>query len=229
MCFCYCDICYTERLENFLLFFHSVSIIFILCCLVTIKWSNLRYQIGHLILFVFMELMHLACLIFASLLSLWRAFNVIKSIKIKEKAKTIAFISFILIISLLVIMIPEIFLFCYELISDEEKNDKYNSNAEEINSEEIFILFCTYTVLELGSIIGIFIWYNLKFRINYGIKKPNPTNNYISSTRQTTTERKLKYEPNKRKKIKSKFDKFSNNKINQELLELSNLELLSLK
>ena len=60
-------------------------------------------------------------------------------------------------------------------------------------------------------------------------KKANQTNNYRSSKRQTKTERKLKYEPNRRKKIKSNFEEFSNNKIYQESSELSDLELLILK
>ena len=97
-----------------------------------------------------------------------------------------------------------------------------------MTDEEFFILFLTYSVLEFNTILGIIIWYNLKLRINYDINKPIPEskNDYISSRRQATTERKLKYEPNKRKKIKSKIEKFSSNKIYE---ELSNLELLSLK
>ena len=139
MCICCCYKFPTERLENDLLFFHSVSAIFILCCLLTIKWSNLTYSIGHLILFIFMELMNLACLIFASLLSIWRAVKVIKSNNIKEKAKLLAFIAFILIISLLVINNLEIFLFFYDL-ANEDNNDKNNSNTKEMTIEEIFIL-----------------------------------------------------------------------------------------
>ena len=175
-----------------------------------------------------MELMNIACLTFASLLSLWRAVKVIKSINIKEKAKTIAFISFILIISLLVINNLDLFLFYYEIFN-ETNDDKNNSNINEMTDVEFFILFWTYTVLQLITIIGIFLWYNLKFRINFGKKKPTPTNNYRSSTRQTTTERKLKYEPNRKKKLKSNFEEFSNNKIYQESSELSDLELLTLK
>ena len=173
-----------------------------------------------------MELIYLVCLIFATLLSLWRAKNEIKSKNIKEKAKTVALISFILIVSLLVIINLEIFLYFYEIFN-EEKKDNYDSDNE-MTDEEFFILFLTYSVLEFNTIVGIIIWYNLKLRINYDINKPIPEskNDYASSTQQTTTERKLKYEPNKRKKIKSKIEKFSSNKIYE---ELSNLELLSLK
>ena len=226
MCICCCNKCLIDRLENFLLFFHSASTTFILCCLVIIKWSNLRFKIAHLILFILMELIYLVCLIFATLLSLWRAKNEIKSKNIKEKAKTVALISFILIVSLLVIINLEIFLYFYEIFN-EEKKDNYDSDNE-MTDEEFFILFLTYSVLEFNTIVGIIIWYNLKLRINYDINKPIPEskNDYASSTQQTTTERKLKYEPNKRKKIKSKIEKFSSNKIYE---ELSNLELLSLK
>ena len=109
---------------------------------------------------------------FSSLLSLWRAIKVIKSINIKEKAKIIAFISFILIISLLVINNLDLFLFYYEIVN-KTNNNKNNSNINEMTVLEFFILYWTYTVLQLIAIIGIFLWYNLKFRINYG-KKSQP-------------------------------------------------------
>ena len=118
MCICCCNRCLIDRLENFLLFFHSASTTFILCCLVIIKWSNLRFKIAHLILFILMELIYLVCLIFASLLSLWRAKNEIKSKNIKEKAKTVALISFILIVSLLVIILSE----CFSIACMTKKN-----------------------------------------------------------------------------------------------------------
>ena len=166
MCYCIyfcCFFCFSKAsaktLEIILIVFHSIGIILLLCCLILIKWHTIPFSKVNLFLFILMELICIACLVFSFLLRLWRAKNIIKSGKTKILAITISLIGYILITSFFAILFVEDIFAVYRINKD---------------SEESFFTYFSLIVLELISILGIDLWANVKCRVNLGLDGPLP-------------------------------------------------------
>ena len=193
-CFCCFTKLNTKTLEIILIVFHSIATLFLFCSFFIFKWQSFegKFLAINLILFILIELISIACLVFSILLLIWRAKNKIKIKKIKDIAITISVIGFTFAILLIALTIIEEFVFLYFLPED--------------NLTLAFGIII-FSVLELTTFLEIGIWYIEKNRVELGLDIPPPENTgYRATVRQTTSSgRKTMYEPNKRKKNVNKL------------------------
>ena len=213
---CCCGCCLkdisSKTLEILLIIFHSISVIFLISCLIIISWSKISYI--NLIIFVLMLIINVLCLTFITLINIWRKKKIIQTTK-KKIGIIFSTIGFIILIICLVITVIEEFLISYGFSNADypcknkkiEKNDMnynnqfifkkafYNINtidnkiirklkdfdctehgkyyyAQEINTEEYFFSYFTFSYLQISLFLGIIIWRILKKRIDLGLDKP---------------------------------------------------------
>ena len=179
---CCCLFCFrplqAKTLEIILIIFHSIDAAFLLCCLIAIDWKTL--SLTNLIFFILMLFIATTLLVFIILLRYWRGAGAIKGAK-KKAGIILSKIGFILIILFLVVCIVEEFIYvftgfnnnCYE----KDENDYYTytyyykkslkgikNNLRILKVKDIcyvyyYLLYFTFSFLEITLFLGIYIWY----------------------------------------------------------------------
>ena len=148
----------TRALEISLIILNSISVFFLLLCLIVIKWKDI--YTANVLLFILMLLLSVACLVLSSLIRYWRSINVIKT----DRKNTGACLSTLgltfIIISFIACLIEVIIL-----------SISFNLKSS-IKSVEYFSAYITFTYLEIALIIQMIIWTLLKNRIIASLDGP---------------------------------------------------------
>ena len=220
-CFCCFTKLNTKTLEIILIVFHSIAVFFLFCSFFAYNWKVFKKALAiNIILFILMELISIACLVFSILLLVWRTKNLIKIKKRKQTAKTISMIGFIFAIILIAATIIEEYVFLYF--------------SEFTNEDDMTFFFgiLTLSILELTTFLEIGIWHIEKNRVEFSLDIPPPpnSNSYGATVRQTSsTARKTIYEPNKRKKndieLKHIFNRQKFFVLNESEIEVISIEI----
>ena len=207
-CFCCFNRLNTKTLEIILTVFHSIAILFLFCSFFIFDWNIFQKTLAiNIILFILLELLSIACLVFTILLLVWRIKKKINIKKTKDTAMILSLLGFIFAIILIVITVIEEFVFIY---------------FTEFNVEDdMTILFgiIVFSVLEVTSFLEIGVWNIEKNRVELCLDFPPPLN--LKYGAPSSGRNKL-YEPKKRIKNISGLKYISDN---QTFLQLNEFEI----
>ena len=179
----------SKSIEVLLIILHTVAFALTILCLAIMKWKELSSS--NLYFFIIMLVLSLICLIFAIIIRVWRAQNLIKSVK-RSIGTTLCTTSFVLVIIHFVLCIIEeiIFSISYQDVNYPCRgNDDYyyyrrlksDVDCRFVNSDyntkiipfyQYFIAYITLTYLEIALIIKMCVWYLLKTRVINGLDNP---------------------------------------------------------
>lgn len=180
-CIHFCCCCFnnlsSKASEIILISIHSVAIVLVECCFIIIVWKKI--SIANLIIFIFILLFNLICLIFVIIIRIWRAKNLIKS-TYRNAGSIFSSSSLILSITCFILSIIEIILIsidfsdpidiCQNISSinnSNNNNDECQKNS--ITLKERLIAYITFIYLYIGLIFGIIIWALLRIKIKFQI------------------------------------------------------------
>ena len=148
-------------MEINLIIFNSILIVLLFLCLIIINGENSSF---YLFIFVIMFIISIINLIFSSILRHWRRINIIKTDR-KVKGTSLALAGFILTVVLYAFCLIEekIFIKVYSL-------------------KEILVLYITYFIIEIFSIMQLYIWLILRTRIKDELDEaPSIRNKYSNN------------------------------------------------
>ena len=137
---CVCCCCFknmlSKSLEIMAIVYQSCSLVFLLCCLIIIKWSKI--SIVNLLIFILLFLIILVILLLTIFLRYWRAKGIIKTSK-KNKGIVFASICFGLSITCFIINIIEEVLIIYGF--SKANYPCANYNYEKYNSNNVYPVY----------------------------------------------------------------------------------------
>ena len=219
-CCCCCCCCFNKlnakTLEIIMIVFHSVDTALILISTCVMHWKYFPIYIP--ILYIITLLISIALLVFIILLRYWRAANIIKN-RMYKTANLIGTIGFSLIIFFFAFCIIEEFIIVYfGFYGYEFYNSCYSSECD----LDILMFYLTFSALEITLMLGMYIWYVLRERIELKIDGPveHGNNNYAGKRQTTGTSRKMMGEPCKKKLIVNQLNNIVSIE-NKNYLELS--------
>ena len=184
----------SRSIEVLLIVVHSVSTALIILSLATMKWKEIYSS--NLYFFIIMLIISIICLLFAILIRIWRAQNLIKNVK-RNTGMNLCTTSLVLVVIHFILCIIEeiIFSISYQEVnfpcSDYDNDDYYyyrrlNSNVDcrfvksnydtkIIPFYQYFIVYVTLTYLEVVLILKMCVWYLLRTRVYNGLDHPLDT------------------------------------------------------
>ena len=184
----------SRSIEVLLIVVHSVSTALIILSLATMKWKEIYSS--NLYFFIIMLIISIICLLFAILIRIWRAQNLIKNVK-RNTGITLCTTSLVLVVIHFILCIIEeiIFSISYQEVnfpcSDYDNDDYYycrrlNSNGDcrfvksnydtnIIPFYQYFIVYASLTYLEVVLILKMCVWYLLRTRVYNGLDNPLDT------------------------------------------------------
>ena len=176
-CIHFCCCCFnnlsSKVSEIILISIHAIAIVLVECCFFIIIWKKI--SISNLMIFLFILLLNLICLIFAIIIRFWRAKDLIK-LTYKNAGTIFSTISLILSIICVILCFIEVILISIDFSNPNEycqDDSLYEENnicqKYSITLKEILITIITFIYLFIGLILGIIIWALLNIKIKYEI------------------------------------------------------------
>ena len=191
----------SKNLEITLIVFNSIAVFLLLLSLIMINWKNI--STANVVFFILMFLICICCLIFAIFLRLWRAKDLIKTIK-KAPGMSLSTVGTTLtIINFILCLIEEIIItisfskadypcrtysyydnpFFRRTSSDVDCTGKYsNYYTGIISTAEYLITYFCLSYLEISLILNIILWFKLKSRIRLELDGPAQAQPVIPSS-----------------------------------------------
>lgn len=203
-CYSICGaICFSrassKSLEITSIILNSISLLFLLLCLIMIDWKEL--STANLVFFLIMLFLNVAYLIFSILLRIWRSKNMIKTLRKKVGVSLAVWGLVLIIINFIACLIEEIvfsigvnranypcynnddsghrdpYYYYYRRVSSVDcsgKNSDYYTEA--ITFKQFFIAYLTFSYLEIILILDMTLFCILKNRINLELDGPAQLN-----------------------------------------------------
>ena len=204
-CYSICGvICFSrassKSLEITSIILNSISLLFLLLCLIMIDWKEL--STANLVFFLIMLFLNVAYLIFSILLRIWRSKNMIKTLRKKVGVSLAVWGLALIIINFIACLIEEIVFSIgvnranYPCYNNDDRGDRdpyYNYNFRRVSSvdcsgknsdyyieaitfKQFFIAYLTISYLEIILILDMTLFCILKNRINLELDGPAQLN-----------------------------------------------------